>query len=590
MKNILRAVVLAAIGLSLLWACATDQTLREYLSFYFWLPFSKHGDDFARDGEPRLSAPFAGMGEAQGQTPLAALRAAYQDGSLYNPEKRRSAFAAARSAPSLTPRDREEIALLDAKIDVRVGQLEAARNKLEEFLKTAYTPEYLSEARGWLAHIHYRLGEQSAAGKMYLDELNRRDSNLSQETLLTSLRMTYGYDGGIKLREHLEDYFDTPEHAAFAIQLTTNPDRYSSWASPPDTEITKLLEKHASLFQSEKGAQLLATLGMRAALSAGDPPAALRIAAKVPANSAARSDPDFLWMLGSAHFLSRQYLSAQTPLLRLFSSGRASPNQKAAAAYGLCGVYQKTGNPIERLRFALWLNNGAQGNDRVLSYPGTIQDQTIYWAASGYDLGLLLDAEAPIEALRAFLQKYPAMPDVRLVKYSLAVRLARENRYDEAAQIYEEIDAGQRAARMRELSALYHDANLPDMPPAERETAKFKLAEFLSDNPERIYFNDQLWNGFQRYALTSATDSRLTRAERQRQIAIERKLKDDQEELWRAYLILRDVVRESGKTDTGKSAAQLAVNCLRRISSRFERQSEIYAADIELSSWLRRTP
>ena len=29
----------------------------------------------------------------------------------------------------------------------------------------------------------------------------------------------------------------------------------------------------------------------------------------------------------------------------------------------------------------------------------------------------------------------------------------------------------------------------------------------------------------------------------------ERKLKDDQEERWRAFLVLRDVVRDEGKTD-----------------------------------------
>lgn len=58
--------------------------------------------------------------------------------------------------------------------------------------------------------------------------MNRSGSNLSRETVLNSLRMTYGYDGGPELLAHLEEYFDTPEHAAFAIQLATNPhwDRY----------------------------------------------------------------------------------------------------------------------------------------------------------------------------------------------------------------------------------------------------------------------------------------------------------------------------------------------------------------------------
>ena len=67
----------------------------------------------------------------------------------------------------------------------------------------------------------------------------------------------------------------------------------------------------------------------------------------------------------------------------------------------------------------------------------------------------------------------------------------------------------------------------------------------------------------------------------------ERKLKDDQEERWRAYLILRDVVQATGKTDLGRKAAQLAIRCLRGISDRFGRQDEIRKADIGLSDWLR---
>jgi hypothetical protein len=117
--------------------------------------------------------------------------------------------------------------------------------------------------------------------------------------------------------------------------------------------------------------------------------------------------------------------------------------------------------------------------------------------------------------------------------------------------------------------------------------AKYRLAEFISANPSRIYFNDALWHGLQRFALIASSDSRLTLEERQILVSNERKLKDDQEELWRAYLILRDIVDEAGKTDLGRNAAQLAIRCLRRISDRFERQDEIRKADIELSNWLR---
>ena len=327
----------------------------------------------------------------------------------------------------------------------------------------------------------------------------------------------------------------------------------------------------------------------------GDPPTALKkTAAMIPSDAAIREEPDFLWMLASAHFLSREYASAERPLLDLFNSRRSSDDQKVAAAYGLCGVYRKAGNAVEQICFALWLEAAAavrKNTSLDLGYPSGIQDQSVYWAASGWDLSLLLDSEAPIDALRSFLVKYPAMPDIRLVKYSLAVRLAREDRYDEAAQIYESVRSNLRAARMRRLAELYlrrNKPNGPDLNAAPRvQEAKYKFAEELSANPERIYFNDALWQRIQGYALTASTDSRLTGAERKSLMSSERKLKDDQEERWRAYLILRDVVQDSGKTDIGRKAAQLAVQCLRRISERFERRDEIRKADMELSSWLR---
>ena len=553
----MKRLFLAFCFVSLVWACGFDDTLREYLNTHFWLPFAKNGNHFAKADGSQLSAPFAGMGKP------GKLRDAY--------EKRQPLEDA-----SLTPREQEEASLIDAKIDIRSEAWDSAKTKLIAFLGKAKTPEYLSEARGWLAHVHYRAGDQTAAGKIYLDELSRRDSNLSRETLVTSLRLTYGYDGGPKLLAHLEEYFDTPEHAAFAIQLVTNP-RWDRWGArdrpepvvtplPPYERIKTLFEKHGRLFQSENGANTLALLAMRTALRAGDPPAALRIAAKVPAKATVRAEPDFLWMLASAHYLSRNYAAAERPLLQMFRS-----DNRAAAAYGLCGVYQKTGNWVEQIRFALWLSETARAGNMYLSYPSMIEDQSVYWAVSGWDLNLLLDHEAPVEALRAF-------PGVPLVKYSLAVRLARENQYEEAAQLYKSIGVSHRAARMEKLAVLYREANSLE--------AKFKLAEYIAANPERLYFNAQLWFGLQSYAMYAAKDGRLNGAERKRLTAGERKLKDDQEELWRAYLILREIVRDAGPTDIGRRAAQLAIQCVRRISDRFEREVEIRAADIELSRFL----
>lgn len=119
-----------------------------------------------------------------------------------------------------------------------------------------------------------------------------------------------------------------------------------------------------------------------------------------------------------------------------------------------------------------------------------------------------------------------------------------------------------------------------------RAEARYKLAEYLAGNSERLYFNDALWHGFQGYALVAESDSRLTGQERRRLLAAERKLKNDQEELWRANLILREVAREAGATDLGRRAARLGVRCLRRISRRFGREKDIRAADRDLSGWL----
>jgi len=593
------------LGWGVLWSCAFDTTLREYLSAQFWMPFSKAGSQFARKNVPRLSKPYAGMQTAQGATPLSKLRAAYQGLADLDSSGLKRALAAARAVPNLNPEEREEVELLDAKFDMRAGSKEQigplleARSKLQRFLRTARTPAYLSEARGWLAYTHYLVGEQSAAGKIYLDELNRSGSNLSRQVLLNSLRLNYGYDGGSTLREQLHEYFDTPEHAAFAIHLVTNPQwsrLYSHDSAEardePDTlpyaRIKTLLEKHAGLLRSERGANALALLGMRTALRAGDPPAALRLAANIPARAAIHAEPDFLWMLASARFLSKDFAGAEAPLLRLFESPRASNSQKAAAAYGLCGVYRKTENPVEQLRFALWLNAAKYPEDVSWSGMSRVDDQSIYWASSGWDRSMLLDAEAPVEALRAFAAKYPGAPDLRLVRYSLAVRLAREDRYEEAALLFDAVNARLRTKRMREMAALYGEAARADAIGEVAQEAKFKLAAYLSNNSDRIYFNDRLWTGHQRYALSAGQEQRFTREERLRQIGLERKLKDEQEELWRAHLILRDVVRDSGPADLGRRAAVLAIQCLRRLSDRFERSAEIRTADIELTRFLRR--
>jgi hypothetical protein len=321
---------------------------------------------------------------------------------------------------------------------------------------------------------------------------------------------------------------------------------------------------------------------LRAALRAGDPPGAIQIAAMIPADAQVRQDPDFQWMLASAYFLSHQFAAAEKPLLQLFESSRSSDGQKASAAYGLCGVYRKTGNFIEEIRFASYL----------LDFPATLYNadpseyMSVSWPFATFDLALLLDAEAPLPALEGFITKYRQDKSVNLVRYALAVRLARLDRYDQSARVYESIPELERAGRMHRLAGLYRETKRSDLSAEQSQAARFTLAEYIGSNENRLYFNDKIWSGWQRGALSAERENGFTQSERTAQIVLERKLKDDQEEYWRAYLILRGVVQDAEKTDQGRKAAKLAVRCVRRISERFGRRNELVKADLELSRWL----
>lgn len=603
-------IAAAAVGsLGAVWACGHDTSLREYLHASFWLPLAHRAGDYERKNVKRVSTPFAGMKKDESATALARLRKLYQDAFSGGGIRREivedweAMLQAIRSDKSLSPRDREEAELIAIKIEMRNGTSESpepwrtAKQRLQAFLQTTRDPELASEARGWLARMHYKLGEQSAAGKIYLDELNRSGSNLSPETMVNSLRLTYGYDGGPKLIEQLDDYFDTPEHAAFAIQLATNPkwNGLGTWvhgyelehgepAAPiPYERINGLLQKHGKLFETEAGARILAMLGMRTALRSADPAAALRIAARIPANSAIRNEPDFLWMSASARFLTRDFAGAEGPLTKLFASPRASRPQKAAAAYGLCGVYRKLGNPVQRIRHALWLKSNVTYEDGEFSAGAKIDDLSVYWAMSGWDLGLILDVEAPIHALQTFIREYPNAGQIRLVKYALAVRLCREGRYGESAGWYQQVSAPHRAARMRKMEGLARDVEQAAEGEA-RWRAKFAFAEYLAANQERLLFNDTLWYGFQRGALHSEKEGRFTAQERAIAIQQERELKDAQEEYWQAYRTLHEIVRQAGRSPLRRKAAAKALSCLMQINTeRFGRAADIAARQRELA-------
>ena len=428
--------------------------------------------------------------------------------------------------------------------------------------------------------------------------MNRGGSNLSRETLLNSLQMTYGYDGGAALLEDLEEYFDTPEHAAFAIQLVTNPhsgpmgrdpyERRSRFPRPKSqaaayARIRSLIEKHAGLFGSGPGAAALTLLSMRTAMRMGDPATAEKIATEVPDRAPVRREPDFEWMLGSAHVLTGRTADAEAPLVALFRSAKASRSQKAAAAYGLCGVYGQIGKPEEQLRYALWTSTHAPA-DMPWNPDSNVTDLSIYWAPSGWDLNELLEFEVPLESLQSFIAANPKVEGLRSVQYALAVRLTRENRYKEAAEIYRAIHALRRAPRMAELAALWEAANAPGVSGAAKLEAQYDLASFIAAHPDGIYFNDNLWHGLQRYAFQAEEEARLNRDQREALIAGERDLKDSQEERWRAYQILQEAIAASSPGPFRAKAIKLALHCIRGINTeRFEHEEEIRHADLELS-------
>ena len=115
-SRVVRIAVLVSAWLGLAIACAFDSSLREYLDARFWLPFSKQAWHFEKKNVRRIDEPFAGMAKAAGGTPLAKLRAAYQEmpqpdiasapARLPDPGKLRDALAAARADRSLTRRER----------------------------------------------------------------------------------------------------------------------------------------------------------------------------------------------------------------------------------------------------------------------------------------------------------------------------------------------------------------------------------------------------------------------------------------------------------------------------------------------------
>src|SRR5262249_57995965 len=101
------------------------------------------------------------------------------------------------------------------------------------------------------------------------------------------------------------------------------------------------------------------------------------------------------------------------------------------------------------------------------------------------------------------LRKYPQRrTSLETLRYALAARRARREDYAAAAQIFDQLQSPG-ASRMRQAEKLLAEARNSNATPERQLAALYDYAEFLSDNEDRIFFNDTLWNGFQTWAFVS---------------------------------------------------------------------------------------
>ena len=92
------------------------------------------------------------------------------------------------------------------------------------------------------------------------------------------------------------------------------------------------------------------------------------------------------------------------------------------------------------------------------------------------------------------------------------------------------------------------------------QAGRLALAEYLGANSERLYFNDRIWNQYQSYGLIGEQEVGFNAQERERTLANERRLRDQQEELWRAYRIARELAEQGPANAVTMRAAELGVS------------------------------
>jgi hypothetical protein len=634
---VLTASVLLSVGVTIVQTCPIHFTFRAYLDRRFWQPFAKNATQLIPQRSPlsdQLSPPFAGM--APRDTASAALGTVRDTYPLFSrtfpyppphPDfhQARTIVTEALRA-NLRQEEREEVLLVEAKLDMREGEgneeeinpaaLQRARDKLLTFIKSAQSPTLRSEARGWLARVHYLLGDRPAAAKIYVDELLQANSRLLRATFARSLRMLFPYNGSVTwLVDHLEEFFDTPRHALFIVNLVTNPvynvyrdsNKERSAMAEVGKKVLATLQNHQKLFTTGPDSEALTLALIRAALYMGEPKTALKYVRLTPPSAATQAQPEWNWLVAISHFLCREYVAAEAPLLRLYRSPQATEQDRSAAAQALVGVYHQLGRRVDELHAAFLYDHEKYGSPSQEDPPPSPP-----WPYTGWliDLPYLLDIQLTEQALREYLKRYPQPTHVvfgayyaeprrwtstDLVKYALAVRYARREKYAKAAALYRELGKA-RLALVEEAQQLYEKIRISGNKTRQLE-ARYEYAAFLADNSTRVFFNDTLWHGFQtimfiehyrQEAETPAPQSySLPGQERALFLKKERQLRDDQEEYWRAYHILKTVVKEAGPSPLGRRATFKAIDCLANIHvGRFGRAEEIVAATQELKTWL----
>jgi hypothetical protein len=614
-------------------ACGYETTFRAYLGKRFWRPFYRYAADLKQGlpKERKTNVPYAGMATGGGSAGLRNARQFYQSVVLSppyiytDPEIARLRTALSDARPSGVA-ETQELDLLRCKIELRAAKLkdapglQRAEACFESYLKQPKLPSWASEARGWLARTYFLRGLRAKAAKIYLDELKIESSNVSREILLNSLASLYPKENRPELlKKDLPEYFDTAAHALFAADLITNP---NSWEmEKPDsvktvnaliTELIVRLENRQSLFQGDAESDALALALMRAATRQGAPASTLRYADRIPESSVVRDTPEYNWLVGVARFQENDYQGAEKLLIKVLQSKTSDHRHRQFAWNALIGVYAKLNQPVDQL--AATFEAALLATEEDWEHRAEMESAGINgWV--NLDVAYLLDVQLADAELQKYLERFPdkgkrlatVYPRERtpaeLVQYALAVRHARREEFERAAQIYQQLHAAARARRMTRAAKLAEAAQNTSVSNEQQLQARYDYAAFLADNSDGIFFNDSIWKHIQGWTfqvepgqvdaygtpVTSGLSRQeaMTPEEADRFNQLERRLRDEQEEYWRAYLILNDVIERAGATPLGRKAAEKAIFCLRKIAvHRFGRAQEIRAADIRISNWI----